>query len=371
MIRKIAPYAPAVFVAGDHYQIMTIVDCPATVRIQVGEESFYDHCGGVLRSHVRVHRVKIPQEKLDAAGEYTIYYRKILDRKPYFPTSEPELSQSYSFRPVKSGKVQAYHLADIHGFADKAITAAQTFTQNYGEIDFLILNGGHVLYVERPESLDVVYRIADQLTHGEIPIVCSRGNHDMRGDYAEITDEYLPNIGGNYHYTLRLGDLWALVLDCGEDKVDHDAEYGHLVCSADARREETSFINRVIERADVEYMGNNVRQKLVIAHSSFTFMPHESGYDIDRALFTEWSSLIRNQIGADLMISGGLWREQRVLYPGDFTERIPHPCPILLGSDLNYNPPVVSGTGIIFGDMVEVVFTNSNRQILGHQIIDV
>ncbi|MBO5269618.1 MAG: serine/threonine protein phosphatase, partial [Clostridia bacterium] len=74
------------------------------------------------------------------------------------------------------------------------------------------------------------HRIAAGVTKGRIPVVFARGNHDTRGKYAERLANHTPTDNGRSYYSVRLGKLWMLVLDCGEDKNDDHAEYGHTMC---------------------------------------------------------------------------------------------------------------------------------------------
>ena len=76
---------PAVFAVGREYQIMVPVSENSLFWIETGGESFYDEQNGIMRSICSTHRVIVPMEVLDRAGEYTVCEREIIDRKPYFP----------------------------------------------------------------------------------------------------------------------------------------------------------------------------------------------------------------------------------------------------------------------------------------------
>ena len=80
--------APAVFAVGNEYQIMVPVKSDLLFWVTVGGDKYYDHSNGIIRSSVRMHRVHVPMDKLDSAGRYTVGYRKIKERKPYFTETE-------------------------------------------------------------------------------------------------------------------------------------------------------------------------------------------------------------------------------------------------------------------------------------------
>ena len=75
---------PAVFAVKNDYQIMVPVKSDLLFWVTVDGKNYYDHSNGIIRSSTRMHRVNVPMCALDKTGEYTVTYRKIIDRKPYF-----------------------------------------------------------------------------------------------------------------------------------------------------------------------------------------------------------------------------------------------------------------------------------------------
>ena len=244
--------APAVFAVGDTYQIMVPVSAPSLMWVQVGEESYYDDSNGILRSAESTHRMIVPMEELDREKKYTVCYRKIIERKPYFTETEEEVRIDFEFRPVQGPDVKAYHIADSHNHVEEPVAAAENFIKKCGPIDFLILNGDIPDHSGRIENFINIYEITSRLTHGNIPVVFSRGNHDTRGIFAEKIADHTPCQDGRSYYSFRLGNIWGLVLDCGEDKDDSHAEYGNTVCCHAFRKQETRFIKKIIENAEKE-----------------------------------------------------------------------------------------------------------------------
>ena len=119
---------PAVFAVKDSYQIMVPVKSDMLFWITVNGNDYFDHSNGIIRSSTRMHRVNVPVNELDSAGKYTVNFRKIIDRKPYFPETEPAVSVVYQFKPVpETGKINIYHLADTHGNYEFPSKAAEFF----------------------------------------------------------------------------------------------------------------------------------------------------------------------------------------------------------------------------------------------------
>ena len=90
---------PSVFAVEDRYEIITPFSASAVVWVKVGDKKYYDDSNGILKSGNYVHKVEVPMSELDREGEYTLCYRKMIDRKPYFPESEePRELDSYSLQ---------------------------------------------------------------------------------------------------------------------------------------------------------------------------------------------------------------------------------------------------------------------------------
>lgn len=275
--------SPAVFAVGSTYQIMAQTEREALVFVRVGEKTYYDESNGIMNSLSPVHRVTVPMKVLDAEKRYTVCVREIVERKPYFTQTEELVELSYTFSPVSESDIRIYHIADAHNRIDQPVAAAKAF----GRIDLLILNGDVIDHSGAPEKFDNIYEICARITNGAVPVVFSRGNHDMRGQFAEKFIDYTPHQTGNTYYTFRLGRIWGIVLDCGEDKKERCAEYGHTVACHCFRERQTAFLESVIENADKEYQAPGVKTRLVIAHNPFS-MKKERPFDIEEKLFSHW-----------------------------------------------------------------------------------
>jgi predicted phosphodiesterase len=345
--------SPAVFAVRKNYQILVQTKTPCLLWVCVGETEYYDESNGIMRSLSELHRVTVPMETLDTAREYTIYVRPLIKRKPYFTETAPIQKYTYAFRPVPSDNVRAYHIADAHNRIEEPVAAAKAF----GNIDLLILNGDVIDHSGDPSKFDNIYIICDRLTGGNIPVIFSRGNHDMRGNFAEKFAEYTPNTDGNTYYTFRLGGIWGILLDCGEDKTDDHAEYGHTVCCHHFRKRQSAFLRDIICRKDSEYEENGVNRRLVISHNPFTYQL-DPPFDIEKEIYTEWATLLSDHIHPDVMICGHLHRIG-VFEKGGELDHLGQPCTLIVGANPEKDRFV--GCGYIFGKTeIKVIFTDSN-----------
>ncbi len=354
---------PSVFTVEDEYQIIISAAKELLVWVKVGNEEYYDDTNGILRSSSPIHKIIVPKTALDEAGEYTVCFYEVKKRKPYCTKTKAKKECTFSFRSVSKGKsIRAFHISDSHGRVAAAVEAGL----NAGEIDFLIFNGDIASHSGNIKNIEMVYQIASGITKGEIPCVFSRGNHDTRGKFAEFLADYTPNSNGKSYYTFNVGDLWGLVADCGEDKLDTDEEYGNTVCCHNFRLRETKFINDVINE---KAFNNGYKYKLVVCHVPFTYQTAESEkFDIENDIYDTWSENISNCICPDLYLYGHTHETKKVL-PGEHPRARTQNCPSVMGGkpktlkgDEGY-----TGTLIIFDDgkiSAESIDNENNREKL-------
>ena len=354
-------HTPAVFVVDKYYQIMMPCEKACFFFVKVGDKFYYDESNGIMCSRNKIHKVEVPAAELDKAGEYTVCIRPIIVRKEYFSKTENVLEKTYKFYPVPENRIRAYHIADAHNNIEEPIKAAETF----GNIDFLILNGDVIEDSSDPANFMNIYVISSRLTKGEKPVIFSRGNHDLRGNFAERFADYTPTHQGNTYYSFRLGNIWGILLDCGEDKNDDHEEYGYSVSCHGFRERQTDFLKKIIENKQSEYEAAGVKHKLVISHNAFVHR-YQPPFDIEQDLFAEWSRLLRENVKPEVMICGHA-HELNIYYPDDNAWNTNGSiCPVVIGSTVEKKKPVYfAGCGYVFNDEnIEIVFTDSKRETL-------
>ena len=358
MLNEIFECLPSVFAVGKEYQIFVPVKVPCLMWVRVGEECFYDHSNGILRSDVTTHKISIPIKALDKAREYTVCARRMIERKPYFPEVSDVMEYTSPFRPVPENRpIHIYHLADAHNRVEDPVSAGRYFGD---ELDLLVLNGDIPNHAGDVVYFSAIHKIASEITKGQIPVVFSRGNHDTRGFAAEKLEEYTPTDNGRSYFTFRLGSLWGIVLDCGEDKPDSHEEYGHTTCFEAFRKEETAFLHRTVQNAKEEYRAEGVRYRLVICHIPFSFTPRPP-FNIETDTYTEWCRLLREEICADLMLSG----HHHKCYLSEVGSSYDHkgqPCPLVVASRFEEGK-FVGGAITLDGDTCHIAFTGNQKEV--------
>lgn len=360
MLPSVLRYAPAVFAVKNEYLITVPVHASILFWVRVGEHTYYDESNGILRSDTELHRVRVPMEVLDAAGKYTICWREVSERKPYFSVVGDEQSATFAFRPIKQGPIRAYMIADAHGMFDGPTAAARRFEAQYGKLDLLILNGDILDHSGEIENFMLYYRLADELTAGEIPTVISRGNHDLRGRSAERLADFMPNENGNSFYSFRLGCLWGILLDCGEDKSDDHAEYGGTICCHAFRERETDYLQTVLKNAEDEYAAEGVKHRIVLSHVPFTQIDEEP-FDIEQDTYRNWVKLLNEQIRPEVLLSGHK-HQMYITMPNDPRDAYGMTFPTVVGSEPRAKDHYYAGCGIVWQkDQIKIVFNDGDR----------
>lgn len=356
-IKETAKILPTVFAVGSNYQIFIPLDIEAIISIRVGDKVYYDDSNGILRSNSLMHRVEIPMSELDKACKYTVICRKMIERKPYFPTSEEPFEVSFVFRPVKGENINIYHISDAHNMESQPIAAGQYFADS---LDLLILNGDIPNHSGEIANFNSIYRIAYGITKGEIPVVFSRGNHDTRGIHAEEFVQYTPNDNGKTYYTFKLGPLWGLVLDCGEDKLDSHEEYGNTVCFHNFRLKETDYIKSVVANAENEYSRDGVKHKIIICHIPF-MRKDVKPFDIEQDLYKEWTKIICENIKPELILFGHTHKCAVYEAGGDYDNYGYQNCPAVVGSEPDFEKKTFIGCGVTLSNEKPSIIFNDNE----------
>ncbi len=320
---------PSVFAVEDEYQILVPTKCETTMWIDIRGECFFDHANGVLRSDTPIHKIVVPMVLLDEAKEYTVCYRKMINRKSYFSETGDVIRVTYSFIPLEKGKesIRIYHVSDSHSRVNDAIDSALS---NGKEFDLFVLDGDVAEDSNTTEKIVGIFEISGNASKGMIPCIYARGNHDLRGLCADRLPVLSPNRNGKTYYTFRLGDIWGMVLDCGEDKNDDVDEYGNTVCCHAFRKEETRFIKETVAKGD--FADNGIKYRLVICHMPFTRVNYGHGgrFNIENEIYNEWCRIMNEEIKPHFILSGHV-HVCEVIMPGDPMDNRGQKFPVILG----------------------------------------
>ncbi len=293
-------HEPVVYAVEDTYQIVFSTNHSATAWVEIDGEKYYDLFAGSMKSEDTVHKITVPQEKLDEAKSYSIHAEKMIYRGPFGGFKGKEISKSYSFRPVDSSDGLVYYtITDAHHARKGAADAARSIEN----LDFLVILGDTVGMVEYEKDVQLTNVIAYDVTKGEIPVVYARGNHEIKGEFAEDLHKYVGSKNESFYYWFTLSDVFGITLDLGEDHDDGWWEYYGTDRFTLYHEEQTKFLEELVATKSYE----NYNYTLVACHIPIQFVNSRKDHVDVKATWTD----LLNQIQPDLAVYG----HQHDLYP--------------------------------------------------------
>ena len=299
-------YDAVVYAVEDDYQIVFSTNTNSLAWVEIDGEKYYDLYAGSMKSKDLVHKVEVPQEVLNNAKSYTVYAQKMIYRGPFGGYKGKIISKQYNFRPVDSSDGLVYYcMTDVHASRRGAVKAASS-VQN---MDFLVMLGDNISMVDSEYDAQFANLVANDITHGEIPCIYVRGNHEIKGLYAEDLHKYVGSNNGNFYYWFSLlsennnKEVFGITLDIGEDHDDDWWEYYETAQFKLYQNEQTELLRNIAQEkpyADYNYT-------LVCCHIPIQFI-NSRGNHVD--IKNTWTNIL-NEIQPDLVVSG----HQHDLYP--------------------------------------------------------
>lgn len=349
---------PAVFAIEDDYCIIFNTLVNGIGWVEVNGEKFITDYNGALASDKTVHKAKVPMRLLDEAASYEVVFFPVYDHRAVFSATGAEQRKSYCFKKPDTTKqnFNIYHISDTHSAVKNPVSAASYFGS---QLDLLVMNGDIPNHSCSAQEILTIFKIASEVTHGSLPIVFARGNHDTRGKFAAHFSDYTPTTDlGNSYYTFRIGNIWGMVLDCGEDKGDCRENLSGIGNFTPFRKRETEFIRSVVQNKQNEYEAEGVERRMVLCHIRIDI--HYNDFEFDT--YKEWLELI-NEINPDVVLYG---HEHTVKYlepeqQNVFGVSLKAPC--FIGGDPRGDD--YKGLALtIDSDGYLARFTNKNNEIL-------
>lgn len=301
-------YDAVVYAVEDDYQIVFSTSDNAISWVEIGGEAYYDLYAGSMQSADTVHKITVPQEVLDEVGSYTINFRQVIYRGPFGGYLGKVQSKAHAFRPVDTTDgLNYFAMSDVHEAVDAAAKAA-----SYSEkLDFIVLLGDLVSMVETEKDVQIANELASKITGGEIPVIYARGNHEIKGEYAEQLHKYVGAEGTDFYYTATLGeDVFVVVLDMGEDHEDDWWEYYSTAQFDLYRQEQTEMLEAVLASGEYE----NYKYRMAVCHIPIVYVDKNGYFEEFR---NDWTALL-NEMDMDMCLSGHkhvLW----LFVPGQVT----------------------------------------------------
>ena len=300
-------YNPVVYAVEDKYQIVFSTNSEATGWVEIDGVNYYDTYNGSTKTFSRVHKIEIPMASLDNAKKYTVHTQRSIYCGPFGGFLGRDVSKTINFKPVDtSDGIQYLSLSDIH-MNIKPASKTASYVDNY---DFLVLVGDIISDVETFDDANFNNLVAYQITGGEIPVVYARGNHDVKGRYAEELHKFVGANDSKFYYTFYFDNIYGVVLDIGEDHDDDWWEYYGTSHYEEYRNDQVAFLEEEIAKGDF----NHYEYHLAICHIPVVFVNYRHNHEEIKAQMT----MLLNQMDIDMFLCGHQ-HELMIFEPGLIT----------------------------------------------------
>lgn len=250
----------------------------------------------------KLHRVTLPGLRAGTEYCYRIFSKEVLEYEGYrilygnIAASDVYSQRPYTFRTLDTGKERIFFrvVNDIHGNSEHL--RAMLSDVNKGNTDLVIFNGDMVSGVNMEEDIFTGFMdTAAMLFASEVPMYYVRGNHETRGRLSSSVYDYFPTPTGEFYYGFKIGPVFFLVLDSGEDKPDSDIEYSELACFDDYRSKESKWLETMVKKPEFR----SAQYRIVLMHMP----PVGSSWHGTRDVAKKFLPLL-NHAAIDLMICG-------------------------------------------------------------------
>ena len=314
-------YKPVVYAVEDKYQIVFSTSSEATAWVEVGNEKYYDTYNGSTKTFSKIHKIEVPMVALDNAKSYTVHTSRTFYAGPFGGFLGRDIALTTNFAPVDTTDgIKYISFSDVH----MNVKAVEKTASKMGDYDFLVLIGDLISEVETFDDANYNNLVAYTITKGEKPVVYARGNHDVKGRYAEKLDEFVGSKNGSFYYNFYFDNIYGLVLDIGEDHDDDWWEYYGTSHYDEYRNLQKEFLEKEIEKKNYD----NYEYHLAICHIPVVFVNSRHNHvDIKKDM-----TALLNQMDIDMFLCGH--QHQIMMFEPGLIEP---------ETELNYNPDFKNG----------------------------
>ncbi len=350
---------PVVYATDAGYQIIWETSFKGVGYVTVNNVKYVSSVNGAVLSDRTIHKVTVPAEALDSAKQYSISSYEMYNRGAYTVNAGNTVTVNCEFRPVDdSDGLQYVSISDNHSIVRSAVTVGRSFED---KLDFLIMCGDNADSMENLESARIPHRIAYAVTGGTVPVIQLRGNHETRGAFAEYYPDYVPSnsVDGGLYFTFRIGNVWGLALDLGEDKADNHQEYSGLADYASYRVKETQYITDAVAAKGWEEEG--VTYRILVCHIPLPLYTQDATL---KNTVNLWSELIE-----DIPFDAGIFGHTHTLtaYMPSYSG-LSYPY-FVTGKSIAYFNDTFAGTVFEYkDDALTYRFMDKNGEVTGEEL---
>ena len=158
----------------------------------------------------------------------------------------------YEFKtyPVKPREITFLVLNDIHERPQFMKELCKNV--DLRKLDFVLLNGDMSNRIRSQKHImDAYLDTCVSMFATDVPLFFNRGNHELRGEFADYLNRYFPTNNGKYYRLQHVAGVDFLFIDSGEDKPDADLEYCGIVECDQYREEQERWLRSLQEEKKI------------------------------------------------------------------------------------------------------------------------
>lgn len=205
----------------------------------------------------------------------------------------------YEFKtyPVKPREITFLVLNDIHERPQFMKELCKNV--DLKKLDFVLLNGDMSNRIRSQKHImDAYLDTCVSMFATDVPLFFNRGNHELRGEFADYLNRYFPTNNGKYYRLQHVAGVDFLFIDSGEDKPDADLEYCGIVECDQYREEQGRWLRSLQEEKKI-----GKYPVVVFSHMPPTLKNWHGPLHMQETLTPEL-----NKMNVSVMLSGHLHR---------------------------------------------------------------
>lgn len=206
-----------------------------------------------------VHCVRIRDLKPDSKYRYRVVTQALKDwcnddwvTLGGLAWSDVWKKKPYEFKtyPAKPREITFLVLNDIHERPQFMKELCKNV--DLKKLDFVLLNGDMSNRIRSQKHImDAYLDTCVSMFATDVPLFFNRGNHELRGEFADYLNRYFPTNNGKYYRLQHVAGVDFLFIDSGEDKPDADLEYCGIVECDQYREEQERWLRSLQEEKKI------------------------------------------------------------------------------------------------------------------------
>lgn len=253
-----------------------------------------------------VHCVRIRDLKPDSKYRYRVVTQALKDwcnddwvTLGGLAWSDVWKKKPYEFKtyPTKPREITFLVLNDIHERPQFMKELCKNV--DLKKLDFVLLNGDMSNRIRSQKHImDAYLDTCVSMFATDVPLFFNRGNHELRGEFADYLNRYFPTNNGKYYRLQHVAGVDFLFIDSGEDKPDADLEYCGIVECDQYREEQERWLRSLQEEKKI-----GKYPVVVFSHMPPTLKNWHGPLHMQETLTPEL-----NKMNVSVMLSGHLHR---------------------------------------------------------------